>query len=170
MTQPFSAAPRRLVPDVIVVGADGSPSSTDALAWAVRQASISGASVEAVMCWLCPPSSGTEISVLDGDWAADADATLTLAIDQVPGGALVRIRPTVIQGRAADVLVTRSASAHLLVVGSRGHGAVAGMLLGSVSRHVISHARCPVVVVKPVSLQRHPRWPRPRSSVASTAT
>jgi nucleotide-binding universal stress UspA family protein len=64
----------------------------------------------------------------------------------VRGGHL-EISQLVCQGFAQDVLVAASMAADLLVVGSRGRGAVRTLLLGSVSAHVASHAHCPVVVV-----------------------
>jgi nucleotide-binding universal stress UspA family protein len=54
----------------------------------------------------------------------------------------------VIEGPPARVLIDASQNADLLVVGSRGHGAFAGMLIGSVSQHCVHHASCPVVVVR----------------------
>ncbi|MDN6201998.1 MAG: universal stress protein, partial [Micrococcaceae bacterium] len=50
-------------------------------------------------------------------------------------------------GPPAEVLVAASGSAQLLVLGTRGHGAFAGMLLGSVSQHCVAHSKCPFVVV-----------------------
>ena len=60
----------------------------------------------------------------------------------------VDVHTSVEQGNPAEVLIKRSKEADLLVVGSRGHGGFSGMLLGSVSHHLVAHAECPVVVVR----------------------
>ena len=132
----------------IVVGVDGSPCSIDALRWAARQGELTGATVDAVMSWEYPPSYGMEFGVLDVDWAANAQTALDTAVHQAFGRDVETINIRVLRGHPADVLVTAAAGADLLVVGSRGHGAVAGMLLGSVSEHVVAHAPCPVVVIR----------------------
>ena len=53
----------------------------------------------------------------------------------------------VVQGPPANVILALARDAALVVVGSRGHGELVGTLIGSVSRHVVTHASCPVVVV-----------------------
>jgi nucleotide-binding universal stress UspA family protein len=59
----------------------------------------------------------------------------------------VTVLPGVVQGHAAQVLPEAATGAQMLVVGSRGHGTFAGIMLGSVSQHCVQHAPCPVVVV-----------------------
>jgi nucleotide-binding universal stress UspA family protein len=58
------------------------------------------------------------------------------------------LQTEVVEGPPALMLLRAAADADLLVVGSRGHGAFAGMLLGSVSEHCVHHANCPVVVIR----------------------
>jgi nucleotide-binding universal stress UspA family protein len=103
----------------IVVGVDGSPSSIGALRWAIRQAELTGADVEAVIAWHYPIATGGY------GWAPTGMAT---SFDFNP----------------AQVLLGASDGADLLVVGSRGHGGFTEALLGSVSQHCVHHARCPV--------------------------
>ena len=61
----------------------------------------------------------------------------------------MKLSTELVRGHAGNALVGASQDADLLVVGSRGHSAVAEMLLGSVSHHCVQHAACPVVVVHP---------------------
>lgn len=133
----------------IVVGIDGSPSSSEALEWAVAEAQLTGATIEAVYAWDPAPieASGLpeqEIEVLQR--AAQGRAAKILR--KLDGhGTDVRIVPRTMFGTAAQVLVSASEKADLLVVGSRGFGGLKGMVLGSVSHHCAAHAHCPVVVV-----------------------
>jgi len=134
----------------IVVGVDGSPSSLKALRWAIRQAELAGAEVEAVTAWAYPTGYGWA-PLGDGavDFAGDAGKILAEALAEVSGIAPdVVIRPEVVEGHAAEVLVRASKGADLLAVGSRGHGGFTGMLLGSVSQHCVHHAACPVLVLR----------------------
>ena len=135
----------------IVVGVDGSAASVDALRWAARQAELTGSRLEAVIGWTYPVIYGNEFVSETADWAALARTALDTALAEVGRFDGLSCTRTVTEGHPAAVLVAASADADLLVVGSRGHGGFAGMLLGSVSEQVIAHADCPVVVV------RHPR-------------
>ncbi len=138
----------------IVVGVDGSPSSKAALRWAVRQAELTGASVEAVTAWHLPVVAGgvpfAPAGILDGtDFGEIAAKALSEAISQtVDAVSPVKISSTVTEGDAAHVLLEAADGADMLVVGSRGHGGFTGALLGSVSQHCAHHAHCPLVIVR----------------------
>jgi len=138
----------------IVAGVDGSASSLEALRWAVRQAELTGATVDAVMAWQPPAASGLAwgVSVADDtDYGELAAKLLADAIGLAVGrGTKARVRPVTAEGNAAEVLLTAADGADLLVVGCRGHGGFARALLGSVSQHCAHHARCPVVVIREI--------------------
>ncbi len=135
----------------IVVGVDGSEASVQALRWAARLAELTGAGVEAVTAWDFPPFYGT------GGWAPAiedvypddlAGKVLDEAIARAwPAGAPTGIAKRVERGPAAQVLIGASEGASVLVVGSRGHSALAEAMLGSVSLACVHHAKCPVTVV-----------------------
>ena len=65
-----------------------------------------------------------------------------------PDGSAASVETRVAYGHPAQVLIDESKDADLLVVGSHGHGAFTGMLVGSVSIHCVTNASCPVVVVR----------------------
>jgi nucleotide-binding universal stress UspA family protein len=139
----------------IVAGVDGSPSSAGALKWAIRQAGLTGATVDAVIAWHYPAAAagygwapigmnqaGFDFQEISEKVLADA---VSNALDPASN---VRVRSLIAEGNAAQVLLDAAADADLLVVGSRGHGGFAEALLGSVSQHCVQHARCPVVVIR----------------------
>jgi nucleotide-binding universal stress UspA family protein len=78
-----------------------------------------------------------------------AEAALEASVREALPDTDVEFKLQAIQGTPAGVLVDASAGADLLVVGSRGHGGFAGLLLGSVSQQCAHHAACPVVIVHP---------------------
>ena len=78
-----------------------------------------------------------------------ATSTLLIVFATFPDGVPDHLESKLLEGDAEDALVREAADAELLVVGSRGRTGLKSVLLGSVSRHVVSHAACPVVVVKP---------------------
>lgn len=134
----------------IVVGVDGSESSKAALRWAIRQARLTGCSVDAVTAWRYPSTYGlAPIGDKGIDFETDASNALTAALNEVSGlEPDVPVHPQVTEGRAGEVLLRAAKGADLLVVGNRGHGEFASALLGSVSLYCVLHAHCPVLIVR----------------------
>lgn len=138
----------------VVVGVDGSSGSSTALRWAMTYAAQVGGTVEAIGTWQLPMGAGSAYewiaSESDGDsYAALTDKVLTDTVAEVTqslGTALV-VDTRTVQGQAAEVLLRAARDAQMLVVGSRGHGTMAGLILGSTSQRCVQHAPCPVVVV-----------------------
>ncbi|WP_326813991.1 universal stress protein [Streptomyces sp. NBC_01763] len=135
---------------LIVVGVDGSEVSKEALRWAARHAELTGAVLRVVTAWRLPPTYGYLPDYSDVDFAAGARETLDSAINAVLGPTpQLSVDARVEEGPPAPVLLAAAREADLLVVGSRGHGAFAEMLLGSTAQHCVHHAPCPVLVVRP---------------------
>jgi nucleotide-binding universal stress UspA family protein len=134
----------------IVVGVDGSEPSKAALRWAIGQAKLTGGSVDAVMSWRYPSAFGLAPTAgADVDFEGDARDALTAALSEAGGlEPDVPVRPLVVEGHAAEVLVQASKGADLLVVGSRGRGAFTSTMIGSVSINCVLHAHCPVLVLR----------------------
>jgi nucleotide-binding universal stress UspA family protein len=137
-------------PRKIVVGVDGSPSSHAALVWAVEEARSSGAGIVAVHAWAYPYA-GQHMGLAELREAirAEADDELQRAV------AAVRSMPdcphidtVLVEDSAPKAVLDAAEDADLIVVGSRGRGGFRALLLGSVSRSVLHHATCPVVVVR----------------------
>ena len=133
----------------IVVGVDGFESSKAALRWAIRQAKLTGAVVEAVIAWHIPVGTGWIPAPDMPDYQEDAFTVLAEAINEMctvdPD---VQVCPRVLEGRAGPVLVEAADGADLLVVGSEGHRGLAEALLGSVGQYCANNASCPVVVMR----------------------
>ena len=131
----------------VVVGVDGSQPSREALRWARTLAGCTGAAVEAVTVWTYPAAAGWGMV---GDWDPEENAREVLeeAIEAAYGpDRPPKLTTRVVQGPAAKSLLDASVGAEMLVVGSRGHGGFAGLLLGSVSAVCAEHATVPVLVV-----------------------
>lgn len=137
----------------VVVGIDGSESSRHALRWARYLAAATGSTIEAVTTWIPYIAYGPMVigpGRIPPSWnpAVDAEKALAETVSEVFGeNPPPGMRLTVREGNAAEVLVEASRSAQLLVIGSRGRGGFAGLLLGSVSAACVHHAMCPVVVL-----------------------
>lgn len=137
----------------IVVGVDGSDEARHALAWARDEAVLRGTALRVVHAW-SPPPPVTEISAMasPGDdelyekLAQEVliDACTTMSADSP---ASLTIESSAVRGYPSSVLLDEAAEADLLVVGSRGRGGFAGLLLGSVSHQCVHHADGPVAVV-----------------------
>jgi nucleotide-binding universal stress UspA family protein len=144
----------------IVVGIDGSDASREALRWAAQEAKLRSARLVGVHAWtFVPPQPIGDpglLAVPAGDLPGQLDAERHVAetvLREAEADALavapgIEFEQTLIEGDAAEALVAESESAELVVVGSHGRSGLRAALLGSVSRHVTSHAACPVVVVK----------------------
>lgn len=139
----------------IVVGVDASTPAGHALRWAVAEARLRGAVVEAVHVWRYPamtyaPSMVPGPVLIREDLEAEARVVLDGAIDEALAGEadLPVIERVVIEGPPAARLVRQAAGAAMLVLGHRGRGGFADLLLGSVAQQCSTHAPCPVVVVR----------------------
>ena len=133
----------------IVVGVDGSPDSEAALRWAARYAAAVGTPVKIVISWQYPALYGS-VSVAD---EMNFEGAATKIVEKMAADVQIEnpdleVTTLVSAGRPAEILVRESENASLLVVGSKGHGAFADMVIGSVSLHCVHHAHCPVVVVR----------------------
>jgi nucleotide-binding universal stress UspA family protein len=151
----------------IVVGLDGSAGARAALDAALDEAARTGADVEALVAFAiddywtdfgtAAPKPPEEVR-RELSERAERDVAEVLA-GRAADAPPVAVRTEVVDGAAQDVLVERSRGARLLVVGSRGHGTLRGLLLGSVALHCAMHAVPPVLVVHPGPAQAGERSP-----------
>ncbi len=133
----------------IVVGVDGFEPSMAALRWAIHQARLTGAVVEAVTAWHVPVGTGWLSAADMPDYQEDGRDVLCQAIAQMYAiDPDIQVCPRVVEGPAGQVLVDAAEGADLLVVGCRGHGGHVGAVLGSVSQFCAHHAPCPVVIMR----------------------
>lgn len=137
----------------IVVGVDGSPNSRRALEYAVDEARAHQGSVEAVHAWHIPYTVAYPYGALvidRDDVESDARRQLDEVVDSVDTRGLVQpVERLTVCNSPAAALLDAAKGADLLVVGSRGLGGFAGLVLGSVSEQCVRHAGCPVLVVRP---------------------
>ena len=137
----------------IVVGVDGSSSSRKALTWAAAEAADHGADLVVLNVWehtLLPPAGSVSVSerYVPDPSQRTADDLLEDIKHVLGDDPPVTVHPRLKQGNPSKVLIEESADADLLVVGTRGHGGFAGLVLGSVSQHVAAYAKCPVAVIR----------------------
>ena len=142
----------------IVVGVDGSSGARAALRFAVEEARLRGATLRLVTAWHVPSItySGGFVAPFDErefEHSAEAacDEALAAVREEIAGLEVQRVAR---EGLAARVLLEEAQDADLLVVGTRGHGGFAGLLLGSVSEQCAHHAPCPVIIVNEAEATR----------------
>ncbi|MEU9371941.1 universal stress protein [Streptomyces avermitilis] len=143
----------------VVAAVDGSPQGQPAVAFAFAEAALRGADLLALHVWSTWADHGehrfgdpVDLTDLIGDvdqLQAEEERVLAEALSahrrRYPE---LTIRTSLVRGRTRPALIEASGRAQLLVVGARGRGGFAGILLGSVSQAVLHHARCPVTVVR----------------------
>jgi nucleotide-binding universal stress UspA family protein len=138
----------------IVVGVDGSPDAQRALRWALEEARLRDATLHVMSAWEFP-FKGLEARYYDGSepegpvgpLEQSALDELAEAVTAAGGDDGVTVIKHVVRASPVRMLLDAAKDADLLVVGSRGHGGFAGLVLGSVSQQCVLHAPCPVVVV-----------------------
>ena len=141
---------------LIVVGVDHSAGAKAALRFALEEARLRRSTLRVVHAWQFGhigatgfegvlPAVGGELDEFRRAAADELDAIVAEAAADADG---IQIEKRIDQGPAARVLIDESRRSDLLVVGSRGHGGFASLLLGSVSQQCAHHAACPVVIVR----------------------
>jgi nucleotide-binding universal stress UspA family protein len=139
----------------VVVGADGSPDSYAAVAFAFEEASMRGTSVTVVHTWsdVLEPDGTLRMHPLELDTEQIEQGESRVLAEQLAGWQEkypdVVISRVVTQGRPVRELLRQGVGAQLIVVGSRGRGGFKGMLLGSTSQALVAHSPCPVAIVRP---------------------
>lgn len=132
----------------IVVGFDGSAESRSAVDWAASEAQRRGLPLRLVTAWIWRPVDvpSAQESEAQKQWAQqllnEARQDLVAKYPDLP------VAVEQVSDLAPRALLERTDGAEMLVLGSRGHGAIAGFLLGSVGQHVLARARIPVVLVR----------------------
>jgi nucleotide-binding universal stress UspA family protein len=131
----------------IVVGVDGSEHSSTALRWALKEAECHSGMVTAVLAWQVPFLSFPGAFDRDELEKAYKDF-LVETVSRIAPKPAVPLETLVAEGDPTEAMVEASKSANLLVLGTRGRSAFAGLLLGAVSQGAAATAHCPVVLVK----------------------
>jgi len=138
----------------IFVGVDGSPNSEHALTWAMQEAAVRHAPLTVIAVhevlksyWTGNPVSlQAETGKLDETRKA-AEDLVGKAASHLGDAKAESVTVRAVDGFAAQELITASKDADLVVVGSRGGGGFARLMMGSVSSQVVHHSACPVVVI-----------------------
>ncbi|STD00662.1 universal stress protein [Corynebacterium renale] len=137
----------------IVVAVDGSDASRTAVKWAANTANKRGVPLRLASSYVMPQYLYAEGMVppqelfdeLQSETLEKIEYARTIALEVAPD---IKIGHTIAEGSPIDMILEMSKEATMVVMGSRGLGGLSGMVLGSVSAAVVSHAYCPVVVVR----------------------
>ncbi|MEH0147808.1 universal stress protein [Corynebacterium sp. Q4381] len=137
----------------VVVAVDGSPASDNAVRWAANTAAKRDVALRLASSYTMPQFLYAEGMVPPQELYDDLQRETMQKVDDARGVALevapeLRIGHAVAEGSPIDMLLEMSRDAGMIVTGSRGLGGLSGVVLGSVSAAVVSHAHCPVVVVR----------------------
>jgi nucleotide-binding universal stress UspA family protein len=139
----------------IIVGVDGSPTSRAALRWAAREAELRRCPLDVVYGWQVkgeprPPGEWGGVAPPVEAYQEQAQARIHAIVDEVlPDGAECDLTVYAVHKPAGRALLSFCGAADLLVVGAKGHGRLAGWLVGSASDEALKNATCTVVVVRP---------------------
>jgi nucleotide-binding universal stress UspA family protein len=138
----------------IVVGVDGSEHSRQVLDWAVKEAGFRNTSLTVLAVWQVAGNTWTGSPEVYSADAAEAEKmrqaaeeVTRKAVDAAGAPAPASVTVRAVSGIAAQELINASNDADLLIVGSRGGGGFARLMLGSTSNQVVSHSAAPVVVI-----------------------
>ncbi|MGP3769932.1 universal stress protein [Streptomyces sp. SDT5-1] len=134
----------------VLVGADGSESSLEAVAVAATEARQRGVGLRIVHAFIWPMMRGGGFAAAADALRGQADRLVEAAVEHARAAEpdLADIEGEVATGEPLTILAVRSKQADLVVVGSRGLGAFTGLLVGSVAVYLAAHAQCPVLVVR----------------------
>ncbi|ACZ87532.1 universal stress protein [Streptosporangium roseum] len=141
----------------VVVGVDGSPAGAAAIEFAFAEASLRGATLRAVHAWSQPIAGCGPFALESAQETAGGERRLLAEAlagwgERYPD---VKVTEQVEHMHPVEALKNASAHADLLVVGSRGRGGLAGLLLGSVSHALLHHTACPLIVTPAPATPRH---------------
>lgn len=139
--------------DIVVVAVDGSPASHNAVRWAANTANKRGIPLRLASSYTMPQFLYAEGMVPPQELFDDLQAETMEKIDEARAIAHevapeIKIGHTIAEGSPIDMLLEMAKESTMIVMGSRGLGGLSGMVMGSVSAAVVSHATCPVVVVR----------------------
>lgn len=142
---------------VIVVGFDGSKNSQNALKWAMDEAKLRSGRILLVTVWSKPPLSWfpAVLETAAGEIVAEespqqiAEKVQADALTTTESEGVAATGQIVHSDSAASAIIKAARDADLVVVGARGHGGFPGLDLGSAATQIITHAPCPVLVVRP---------------------